>query len=74
MPQVIAMNSDISETILSPKDFEELIDKYMGVGSANYYRNQIEQLSECIRGLAEYINDPDIKEEIEEVLKVHGYE
>lgn len=74
MPQVIVMNSGRPETILSPKNFEDLVDKYMGVGSANYYQNQIEQLSECIRGLASYINDPDIQEEIEEVLKVHGYQ
>ena len=74
MPQVLALKpNDKPETIFSPRDFEELIDKHMGMDSAKYYRRQIEQLSECIRSLAQYVNDPDITEEVEEVLKVNGY-
>ena len=74
MPQVLALKpNDKPETIFSPRDFEELIDKHMGMDSAKYYRSQIEQLSECIRSLAQYVNDPDITEEVEEVLKVNGY-
>lgn len=73
MPQVLTMNNGRPETILSPKDFEDLVDKHMGLDSANYYQNQIEQLSECIRGLTDYIGDKDVLTEIEEVLKVHGY-
>ena len=41
MPQVLAMSSGKPETILSPKDFEYLVDKHMGLDSANYYQNQI---------------------------------
>jgi hypothetical protein len=67
------MSNGRPETIFSPKDFEDLIDKHMGLECANYYQNQIEQLSECIRGLATYIDDKDITEEIEEVLKENGY-
>lgn len=73
MPQVLQMSNGRPETILSPKDFEDLVDKYMGMDCANYYQNQIEQLSECIESLASYVNDRDIKQEVEEVLKVHGY-
>lgn len=73
MLQVLQMSNGRPETILSPKDFEDLVDKYMGLDCANYYQNQIEQLSECIRDLASYVNDKDIMEEIEEVLKVNGY-
>lgn len=73
MPRVLTMSNGRPETILSPKDFEDLIDKHMGLECANYYQNQIEQLSECIRGLATYIDDKDITEEIEEVLKENGY-
>ena len=73
MPQVLTMNNGRPETILSPKDFEDLVNKYMGVDCANYYQNQIEQLSECIKDLASYVDDKDITEEVEEVLKVHGY-
>lgn len=74
MPQVLTMSNGRPETILSPKDFEDLVDKYMGVDCANYYQCQIEQLSECIRDLASYVDDKDITEEVEEVLKVHGYQ
>lgn len=73
MPTVLKMSNGRPETILSPKDFEDLVDKYMGLECANYYQNQIEQLSSCIRDLADYIDDKDIRSEIEEVLKVNGY-
>ena len=73
MPQVLTMSNGRPETILSPKDFEDLIDKHMGMDSANYYQNQIEQLSECIRELSSYIDDKDVSRDVEEVLRVHGY-
>lgn len=73
MPRVLMMNNGRPETILSPKDFEDLIDKYMGMDCANYYQNQIEQLSSYIRDLVNYIDDKDIRSETEEVLKVNGY-
>ena len=73
MPQMLTLSNGRPETILSPKDFEDLIDKHMGMDCANYYQNQIEQLSGCIRGLADYIDYKDVLTEIEEVLKVHGY-
>lgn len=52
MPQMLTLSNGRPETILSPKDFEDLIDKHMGMDCANYYQNQIEQLSELIRDLA----------------------
>ena len=73
MPQVLTMSNGRPETILSPKDFEDLIDKHMGMDSANYCQNQIEQLSECIRELSSYIDDKDVSQDVEEVLRVHGY-
>lgn len=51
MPQMLTLSNGRPETILSPKDFEDLIDKHMGMDCANYYQNQIEQLSELIRTL-----------------------
>lgn len=51
MPQMLTLSNGRPETILSPKDFEDLIDKHMGMDCANYYQNQIEQLSELIRDL-----------------------
>lgn len=51
MPQMLTLSNGRPETILSPKDFEDLIDKHMGMDCANYYQNQIKQLSELIRDL-----------------------
>lgn len=45
MPQMLTLSNGRPETILSPKDFEDLIDKHMGMDCANYYQNQIEQHS-----------------------------
>ena len=73
MSKILTMSNGRPETILSSRDFEDLIDKYMGSESANYYHEQIEQLSECIRELSSYINDSVIAEEIEEMLKINGY-
>ena len=72
MPQVLTMSNNRPETILTPKDFEDLVDKYMGLDSANYYQNQIEQLSECIRELARYSDEVD-REYVKEVLQKYGY-
>lgn len=43
MPQMLTLSNGRPETILSPKDFEDLIDKHMGMDCANYYQNQIEE-------------------------------
>ena len=40
MPQMLTLSNGRPETILSPKDFEDLIDKHMGMDCANYYQNQ----------------------------------
>lgn len=69
MPQMLTLSNGRPETILSPKDFEDLIDKHC----ANYYQNQIEQLSELIRDLDSYVDDKDVHSTVKEVLKEHGY-
>mgnify|MGYP000402693268 FL=1 len=38
MPQMLTLSNGRPETILSPKDFEDLIDKHMGMDCANYYQ------------------------------------
>lgn len=74
MPQMLTLSNGRPETILSPKDFEDLIDKqHMGMDCANYYQNQIEQLSELIRDLDSYVDDKDVHSTVKEVLKEHGY-
>lgn len=72
MPKVL-MVKDKPETLFSTRDFEELIDKHMGFDCARHYREQITELSDCIRDLTQYIDDKDIRSEVEEVLEISGY-
>jgi hypothetical protein len=72
MPKVL-MVKDKPETLFSTRDFEELIDKHMGFECAKHYREQITELSDCIRDLTKYIDDKDICSEVEEVLEISGY-
>ena len=72
MPKVL-MVKDKPETLFSTRDFEELIDKHMGFECAKHYREQITELSDCIRDLTKYIDDMDICSEVEEVLEISGY-
>lgn len=74
MPKVLTLNNGSNETILSPRDFEYLIEQHMGFDSATHYHEQIRELSETIRDLAVYIDDKYILKDVEEVLKINGYE
>ncbi len=69
----VLMVKDKPETLFSTRDFEELIDKHMGFECAKHYREQITELSDCIRDLTKYIDDKDICSEVEEVLEISGY-
>ncbi len=69
MSEMLTMNNNYPEVIISPRDFEDLIDKYMGRDSANYYERQIETLTRQIESL----RDP-FDMETEEVLKKYGYQ
>ena len=73
MPEVISIKGQRPDVIFNARDFEELIDKHMGMGCAKYYRSQIEQLSDCIRELTAYVNDKDVQADMEEVLRINGY-
>ena len=72
MPQMLTLSNGRPETILSPKDFEDLIDKHMGMDCANYYQNQIEQLSKLIRDLDSYMVDEYVHSTVKVVLREHG--
>ena len=73
MPKMLTLSNGRPETILSPKDFEDLIDKCMGMDCTNYYQKQIEQLSELIRNLDSYVDDIVVHSTVNEVLKEYGY-
>lgn len=48
MPQVIKLNDGKVETLFGERDFEYLIDKYMGFDSVQYYRELISDYEEKI--------------------------
>lgn len=48
MPEMLTMSNGRPETILSVRDFEDLVDKYMGMDCANFYHRQIEALSRTL--------------------------
>lgn len=73
MPEVLVTKDDKAVTILSSRDFEEQIEKYIGSDFAKHYHRQIGELSYCVRELASYVNDKDIRSEMEEVLSVNGF-
>lgn len=73
MGQMISMRNGRPEPINTPSDFEDLIYKYMGSECADYYHQQIKELSECIEDLSMYINDRDILKDVEEVLLNRGF-
>ncbi len=58
---------------ISPQEFEEIIKQKLGQSYSNCYHNQIVELSNYIRDLANYIDDKDLHSEMEEVLLVNGF-
>lgn len=73
MARVIEMKDRKIETVFTARDFEDLIEKYMGYECAKHYHEQITELSELIRELSLYVDDRDVTKDAEEVLKVNGY-
>lgn len=72
MPQMLTLSNGRPETIFSPKDFEDLIDKYMGSDCADYYREQVKALTERLEGDLGFSDKYETKW-IEEVLEQYGY-
>lgn len=72
MPQMLTLSNGRPETIFSPKDFEDLIDKYMGSDCADYYREQVKALTEQLEKDYWFFDKYEAKC-IEEVLKEYGY-
>lgn len=73
MSQMISVRNGRPNLIITPSDFEDLINKNMGCECADYYHRQIKELSECIEDLSTYINDKDIQKDVMEVLFSHGF-
>ena len=77
------LKNGMVETVSCPRDFENLIDKYLGAECADYYKAQMKELSTTIKGL--YVDcacygvkaslGDNVKEweELEEVLSKYGY-
>lgn len=54
MPMMIQLNDGKVETLLSERDFADLIERYMGHEAADHFRSLMEELDE-FRG--RYVDD-----------------
>lgn len=60
MPRVLKLSDDKIETLFDDRDFEWLIDKYMGYEAAQYFRelmNEVEDEKEEVRSMRSDITD-----------------
>lgn len=60
MPRVLKLSDDKVETLFDDRDFEWLIDKYMGYEAAQYFRelmNEVEGEKEEVRSMRSDITD-----------------
>ena len=85
MPRVLKLRDDKKETLFDAKDFEYLIDKYMGYEAVQYFRelmNEVEEERQEVRSTRSDIEcqtldlisrikllDEDDREEIAEEFK-----
>ena len=46
MPRVLKLSDDKTETLFDAKDFEYLIDKYMGYEAVQYFRELMNEVEE----------------------------
>jgi len=60
MPRVLKLSDNKIETLFDDRDFEWLIDKYMGYEAAQYFRelmNEVEDEKEEVRSMRSDITD-----------------
>lgn len=60
MPRVLKLSDNKIETLFDDRDFEWLIDKYMGYEAARYFRelmNEVEDEKEEVRSMRSDITD-----------------
>lgn len=57
MPKVIVLSDKKVETLFNTKDFEYLIDRYMGFDAVNHFRGIIREYEEGIEELKTQIKD-----------------
>lgn len=60
MPRVLKLSDNKVETLFDDRDFEWLIDKYMGYEAAQYFRelmNEVEDEKEEVRSMRSDITD-----------------
>ena len=54
MPTVISLKDGKVETLFSERDFEYLIDKYMGFDAARYFRELVQEYKDELEEAREY--------------------
>lgn len=58
---------------ITVETFVGKIERYISKDYVDFYKAQIQDLTNCIKGLANYIADESIHEEVKEVLSIYGY-
>lgn len=73
LSQTLKLSDGTSNIVKSSEDFEKLIEKYMGGEAADFYRDQLVNLTQFIDDTGFYIDIPYWYEKTEEVIDRYGY-
>lgn len=60
MAHVMALKGGEKTTVLTAKDFEFLVEKYMGYEAAEYVRSLRTELADTMNDIIQITNDPDV--------------
>ena len=60
MAHVVAVKGGENTTVFTAKDFEFLVEKYMGYEAAEYVRSLRTGLADTMNDIIQITNDPDV--------------
>ena len=60
MAHVMTLKGGENTTVLTAKDFEFLVEKYMGYEAAEYVRSLRTELTDTMNDIIQITNDPDV--------------
>lgn len=66
MPQVMTLIDGENETVFDARDFEDLVDKYMGMEARNYFREIADELANYEDHFGTY---EELEEKVEELTE-----
>lgn len=72
MAHVMTLKGGETSTVFTAKDFEFLVEKYMGYEAAEYVRSMRTELSDTMNDIIHITNEPDVVALAKEYI--HGIE